>query len=148
MELPNTRAMSQFADGGMVATKPYAASANYIRKMSDYCAACGYDARKKHGAGACPFNSLYWDFYARHRQRLESKTMPKMSFQPLWPRDQLVSKGQSRETAEFESRFERARIAANSFQRPDYINKTQLPGLCCRIDSNCQSSTYPIEFRF
>ncbi len=70
VEMPNTRAMSQFADGGIVATKPYVSSANYIRRMSDYCSACAYDPRQKHGAGACPFNSLYWDFYARHRQKL------------------------------------------------------------------------------
>jgi deoxyribodipyrimidine photolyase-related protein len=69
----------------MVATKTYAASANYIRKMSDYCAACGYDARKKHGAGACPFNSLYWDFYARHRQRLESNPRIGMAYR-TWDR--------------------------------------------------------------
>jgi deoxyribodipyrimidine photolyase-related protein len=70
VELPNTRGMSQFADGGMVATKPYVSSANYIRKMSDYCTSCGYDPKKRHGEGACPFNSLYWDFYARHRAKL------------------------------------------------------------------------------
>ena len=72
VEMPNTRAMSQFADGGVVATKPYVSSANYIRRMSDYCGACAYDPKKKHGEGACPFNSLYWDFYARHREKLAS----------------------------------------------------------------------------
>jgi deoxyribodipyrimidine photolyase-related protein len=72
VEMPNTRAMSQFADGGLVATKPYVSSANYIRRMSDYCGSCAYDAGKKHGEGACPFNSLYWDFYARHREKLAS----------------------------------------------------------------------------
>ncbi len=70
VEMPNTRAMSQFADGGRIATKPYVSSANYIRRMSDYCGACAYRAEKKHGEGACPFNSLYWDFYARHRETL------------------------------------------------------------------------------
>jgi deoxyribodipyrimidine photolyase-related protein len=72
VEMPNTRAMSQFADGGLVATKPYVSSANYIRRMSDYCESCAYDAGKKYGEGACPFNSLYWDFYARHREKLAS----------------------------------------------------------------------------
>jgi deoxyribodipyrimidine photolyase-related protein len=72
VEMPNTRAMSQFADGGLVATKPYAASANYIRRMSDYCSGCAYDPRPRHGEGACPFNSLYWDFYARHRKKLSA----------------------------------------------------------------------------
>jgi deoxyribodipyrimidine photolyase-related protein len=85
VELPNTRAMSQFADGGLVATKPYVSSANYIRKMSDYCAGCGYDYKKKHGADACPFNSLYWDFYARHRAKLESNPRIGMMYR-TWDR--------------------------------------------------------------
>jgi deoxyribodipyrimidine photolyase-related protein len=72
VELPNTRAMSQFADGGRVATKPYVSSANYIRRMSDYCGACAYDAGKRAGGGACPFNSLYWEFFARHRETFAS----------------------------------------------------------------------------
>ena len=71
VELVNTRGMSQFADGGIVATKPYAASANYIRKMSDYCSGCFYQATRRYGAGACPFNSLYWDFLNRHRPLLD-----------------------------------------------------------------------------
>jgi deoxyribodipyrimidine photolyase-related protein len=71
VELINTRGMSQFADGGIVATKPYISSANYINKMSDYCGACRYDPRVKTGERACPFNSLYWDFLHRNRSRLE-----------------------------------------------------------------------------
>lgn len=71
VELPNTIGMSQFADGGLVASKPYAASGAYIDKMSDYCGRCRFDVRKKHGAGACPFNFLYWDFIARNREKLE-----------------------------------------------------------------------------
>ncbi len=71
VEMPNTRGMSQFADGGLVATKPYSAGANYINRMSDYCGDCSYDRRQKTGDKACPFNSLYWDFMARHRPRLE-----------------------------------------------------------------------------
>ena len=70
VEMPNTRGMSQFADGGWVATKPYCAGGNYINKMSDYCRDCHYDVRAKTGEGACPFNSLYWDFMLRHRERL------------------------------------------------------------------------------
>ncbi len=70
VEMPNTRGMSQFADGGLVATKPYSAGANYINKMSDYCGNCSYDHKQKVGANACPFNSLYWDFMQRHRERL------------------------------------------------------------------------------
>jgi deoxyribodipyrimidine photolyase-related protein len=70
-ELPNTRAMSQFADGGRVASKPYISSAKYIHSMSDYCDSCPYDWKRRYGATACPFNSLYWDFLNRHRKRLK-----------------------------------------------------------------------------
>jgi deoxyribodipyrimidine photolyase-related protein len=85
VEMPNTRAMSQFADGGIVATKPYVSSANYIRKMSDYCDDCAYDHRRRHGEGACPFNSLYWDFFARHRTRLASNARIGMIYR-TWDR--------------------------------------------------------------
>ena len=61
--------MSQFADGGIVASKPYVSSANYIAKMSDYCTSCAYSAKTKTGEGACPFNLLYWTFLDRHRDR-------------------------------------------------------------------------------
>ena len=70
VELPNTRGMSQFADGGIVSSKPYAASGNYINKMSDYCSSCHYDVKSKQGENACPFNALYWDFMHRHRDQL------------------------------------------------------------------------------
>lgn len=70
VELPNTIGMSQFADGGLLASKPYAASGNYIHKMSDYCATCAYDVKTKTGPKACPFNPLYWDFLIRNADRL------------------------------------------------------------------------------
>ena len=66
VELPNTLGMSQFADGGRLATKPYVASAAYIHRMSDYCTGCRYDRKARTGTDACPFNALYWDFFARH----------------------------------------------------------------------------------
>ena len=72
VELPNVSAMILYADGGKLATKPYAASGNYINKMSDYCKECTYSVSKKSGDGACPFNPLYWYFMERHRDRLES----------------------------------------------------------------------------
>ncbi|GGG52753.1 cryptochrome/photolyase family protein [Croceivirga lutea] len=62
VEITNTRGMSQFADGGIVATKPYVSSANYINKMGNYCKECEYSHTKKIGNNACPFNSLYWNF--------------------------------------------------------------------------------------
>lgn len=70
VEMPNTRGMSQFADGGIMGTKPYAGSANYMHKMSDYCTSCYYNKSLKYGERACPFNSLYWHFYHRHRDKL------------------------------------------------------------------------------
>ncbi len=72
VELPNTRGMSQFADGGVVASKPYAASGNYIRRMGDYCSGCHYDVTARSGSLACPFNSLYWHFMERNRGELET----------------------------------------------------------------------------
>jgi deoxyribodipyrimidine photolyase-related protein len=71
VEITNTRGMSQFADGGIVGSKPYISSANYINKMSDYCHNCFYDHRLRFGKKACPFNSFFWDFYQRHRLKLE-----------------------------------------------------------------------------
>ena len=72
VELPNVAAMILYADDGKLASKPYAASGNYINKMSDYCSGCAYSVSKKTGEGACPFNSLYWHFMDRHRDKLES----------------------------------------------------------------------------
>lgn len=70
VEAPNVIGMSQFADGGFLGSKPYAASGNYINKMSDYCAGCKYSVSQKTGEGACPFNALYWDFLARNEGKL------------------------------------------------------------------------------
>jgi deoxyribodipyrimidine photolyase-related protein len=64
---PNVLGMALYADGGVFATKPYAASAAYINRMSDYCGGCAYDPKKKTGVDSCPFNSLYWDFLIRNR---------------------------------------------------------------------------------
>lgn len=71
VELPNTHGMSQYADGGAMSTKPYAAGGNYINKMSNYCKSCKYSVSKKTGEGACPMNYLYWDFLARNRGKLK-----------------------------------------------------------------------------
>jgi len=78
VEITNTRGMSQFADGGVVGTKPYVSSANYIDKMSNYCKNCHYSKTKKTGEGSCPFNSLYWNFYQNNRDKLEKN--PRIGF--------------------------------------------------------------------
>ncbi len=70
VELPNTLGMALFGDGGLLASKPYAASGNYINKMSNYCKGCAYDVKQRVGPGACPFNYLYWDFLMRNREKL------------------------------------------------------------------------------
>lgn len=69
VEITNTRGMSQFADGGVFATKPYISSANYINKMSNYCSSCHYNHKEKVKNTPCPFNSLYWYFLQQHRDQ-------------------------------------------------------------------------------
>ncbi|MFT0182529.1 cryptochrome/photolyase family protein [Pseudomonas benzopyrenica] len=69
VELPNTQAMVMHADGGYLASKPYCASGQYIRRQSDYCKGCHYQVTEALGDSACPFNALYWHFLIRHRER-------------------------------------------------------------------------------
>jgi len=70
VEAPNVIGMSQFADGGFLGSKPYAASGNYINKMSNYCANCRFDVKQKTGDGACPLNPLYWNFLVQNEDKL------------------------------------------------------------------------------
>jgi deoxyribodipyrimidine photolyase-related protein len=70
VELPNVHGMAVFADGGVLASKPYAASGAYIDRMSNYCKSCSSDVRAKAGVDACPFNYLYWNFLIENRDRL------------------------------------------------------------------------------
>jgi deoxyribodipyrimidine photolyase-related protein len=72
VEAPNTLGMSQFGDGGLLGSKPYASSGAYIDRMSDYCGHCRYDVKARTGPDACPFNALYWDFLVRNRAKLGS----------------------------------------------------------------------------
>lgn len=72
VELPNVSGMILFADGGYLASKPYASGGAYINKMSDYCRHCVYKVSQKSGPSACPFNYLYWDFLVRNREKLQS----------------------------------------------------------------------------
>ncbi|MEP1766318.1 MAG: cryptochrome/photolyase family protein [Sulfitobacter sp.] len=78
VELPNVTGMILFADGGLLASKPYAASGAYINKMSNYCGSCKYKPTVKNGPKACPFNYLYWDFIARNEGKLRGN--PRMGF--------------------------------------------------------------------
>jgi len=77
VEAPNVIGMSQFADGGVVASKPYVSGGNYINRMSDYCKTCAYVVGQKSGEGTCPFNLLYWGFLDRHRDRFQGN--PRMA---------------------------------------------------------------------
>jgi deoxyribodipyrimidine photolyase-related protein len=79
VELPNTLGMSQFADGGLMASKPYAATGKYIDRMSNYCAGCRYDPAQRTGDAACPVTTLYWDFLLRNERLLGG--VPRMGLQ-------------------------------------------------------------------
>ena len=83
VELPNTVGMSQFADGGLLATKPYVSSAAYIDRMSDYCKGCHYDKKTRVGETACPFNALYWDFFDRNKNTLKKNPRIGMTYRQL-----------------------------------------------------------------
>lgn len=83
VELPNTLGMSQYADGGVMASKPYCASGKYIQRMSNYCSNCKYDPAESTGSKACPFTTLYWDFLLRHEERLARNQRLKMQLRNL-----------------------------------------------------------------
>ncbi len=87
VELPDTHGMALFADGGVLGSKPYAASGAYINRMSDYCAGCAFDVREKSGPRACPFNYLYWAFLIRNAGRLAANPRMAMPYRTLasWP---------------------------------------------------------------
>lgn len=83
VEMPNTRGMATFADGGIVGSKPYAASGAYIKRMSDHCGGCRYDPAARTGEGACPFNALYWDFLIGNEKRLSGNARMAMPYKNL-----------------------------------------------------------------
>ena len=87
VEMPNTRGMATYADGGIMGTKPYAGSGAYINKMSDYCGRCTYDVRQRTGPDACPFNVLYWDFFMRNEGSLRGNQRVGYAYKTLarWP---------------------------------------------------------------
>lgn len=99
VEITNTRGMSQFADGGIVATKPYISSANYINKMGHYCTKCHYNQALKTGPKACPFNSLYWNFIDANREHLANNPRMSMMYK-VWDKNSVESKNQILEQAD------------------------------------------------
>ncbi len=101
VEMPNVRGMALFADGGVMASKPYAASGAYINRMSDYCAGCKYDVRIAVGENACPFNYLYWDFIARHQDRLGGNPRMAMPVRTLSRMDPQRVAGMRAQAASF-----------------------------------------------
>ncbi|MFN7163988.1 MAG: cryptochrome/photolyase family protein [Hyphomonas sp.] len=105
VELPNTHGMALHADGGLMASKPYAASGNYINKMSDYCSSCAFDVTARSGARACPFNFLYWDFIARNRGALAGNPRMALIYKALDRLDPEVLSAMRSDAETFLDRF-------------------------------------------
>ena len=108
VELPNVVGMSQYADGGFLASKPYAASGAYVSRMSDYCTGCRYDVKQKTGDKACPLNALYWHFLDRHADKLSRNRRLAQPY-ATWRRMDEGQKAVYRASAEaFLARLDRA----------------------------------------
>jgi len=105
VELPNTVGMSQYADGGLLATKPYVSAAAYIDRMSDYCKGCHYNKKLREGEKACPFNALYWDFFARNKETLSKNFRLGMVYRTLEKMDVVAQ-----ESLQHQANSTRARI--------------------------------------
>ncbi len=108
VQLPNTRGMSQYADGGKIATKPYISSGNYINKMSNYCGECQYNHKEKITENACPFNSLYWNFLDDKKAHLKDNFRMKMMYrllEKIKPEELHKIKNRAKEIIENPERF-------------------------------------------
>ena len=93
VELPNVSGMALFADGGIIASKPYASTGAYIKKMSNYCCDCNYNVKEKTGANACPFNYLYWNFLVQNQSKLSSNSRLGLAYKNLerLPKEKLFA---------------------------------------------------------
>jgi len=111
VEMPNTLGMSQFADGGIMATKPYCASGKYIKRMSNYCANCRYNPAQRLGETACPFTTLYWEFLWRNRSRLQGNNRMRLQLRNVdrIDRDELKALGRQAESI-------RKRLSAKTYR--------------------------------
>lgn len=97
VEMPNTRGMSQYADSGRLASKPYVSSANYLQKMGDHCKQCSYNPKRRIESDACPFNSLYWNYLTRHESLMRKNPRMAMMYRQLdklKDKDQVLAKAQ------------------------------------------------------
>ena len=92
-------------DGGIVGSKPYCASGNYIKRMSDYCKGCRYDPQKASGDDACPITTLYWDFLARNRSRLKNNRRMGFQFKNLDRKDASDVRAIRKRAGELKDRF-------------------------------------------
>ncbi|MBT5156991.1 MAG: cryptochrome/photolyase family protein [Rhodobiaceae bacterium] len=101
VQLPNTHGMALFADGGLVASKPYVSSGAYINRMSDYCKDCRYQVKQPNGDDACPFNYLYWDFMMRHADTLSSNPRMGMVYRNLEKMDEAKKAAAKTSAAKF-----------------------------------------------
>ena len=106
VEMPNTRGMALFADGGIVGSKPYAASGAYINRMSDYCKACHYTVKDATGDTACPFNYLYWNFFAKNEKALSANIRLAMPLKTLGRMDRSKRQKIQQDAADFLTKME------------------------------------------
>lgn len=125
VELPNVHGMVMHADGGLLGSKPYAASGAYINRMSDYCRSCRYDPKAKPGAGACPFNALYWSFLADHRATLAGNPRMALPYRALESMDAALLAAHRREAQAFLA-------ALTPWERPPEASSPQ------HVEKSCQ----------
>jgi deoxyribodipyrimidine photolyase-related protein len=110
VSLPNTLGMSQHGDGGIIGTKPYVASGNYIDRMSDHCRLCRYNPKLAVGEDACPFTTLYWDYLDRHRETFSANFRMRQQYMNLGrksPEELAAIRAQAAEV--------KARVTAETF---------------------------------